>query len=132
MKRFALPLVSLAALASSAVALGNDTSFPILNVDAIETNAAVNTDISFTGAEAIELLKVLPRVSTTGGPFIEEHRRVLRVQSPGYEVVISCSDLTRVDDKLTLGTPRCRISFGRVIRDFDTIPFKAEDMCKAQ
>lgn len=131
MKTFALPLFGLSALIASATAFGNDTSFPMINVDEIETNTAVGSYVSFKGAEALELLKVLPQVSTTGGPELAKHRRALLVRSPGYQVFISCSDYEIVDGQLVFGTnPTCSINFGRLNGDFDGFPFKAESVCK--
>ncbi len=61
----------------------------MIKVDAIDTNTAVNSYISFTGEQARELMKVLPRVSSAGGPHIEEHSHALAVMSPGYMVTIN-------------------------------------------
>lgn len=130
MKKFTLSLVAVSAGFVSVVALANDTSFPEIQVEAIDTNASVGSYISFSGAEALELLKVLPRVSTTGGPQMENHRRALIVRSPGYEVSIFCRDYEYVDNKIVFGTkPKCSIQFGEKNMDRDGFPFKAESVC---
>jgi hypothetical protein len=125
--------VTLAALSSAIVtpALANDSSIPAIDVDAIDTNAKVGTYLSFKGAEAAKLMRALPKISGVAGPVVEEHDRGLLVQSPGYNIILTCSDIdwTSSSDSLAFRTPECRITFEKGAYQGDSFPWQPAAKC---
>jgi hypothetical protein len=122
---------ALAALAAG-TALANDSSIPAIDVDAIDTNAKVGTYMSFKGDEAAKLMKALPRISSAGGPVISDHSRALLVQSPGFSIQLSCSDIdwaAPLDNPPAYGTPECTISFTRKNPDINSFPWNPAAQC---
>ena len=123
-------LLSLA-LAQGAHALANDTSFAAIEVDSINTNAKVGTEMSFKGEEARKVMGLLPRIDSTGGPKYNEHHRVLAIKSPGYMITLSCHDLEfGANPNGPLKTPECFVSFNARIDESNTLPFIPEKQCK--
>jgi len=126
MRKTTLGMILASCLTASLPALANDTSFPEINVDEIETDTKVGSHIEFSGGQAVELFKVLPKVSSAGGPEIESKRHGLLVTSPGYQVYIACSKL---DENKPVS---CGIYFNERNDDMEGFPFKAENACPVE
>jgi hypothetical protein len=123
-----------AAALSAQSAYANDTSFPTIDVDAIETNTAVGSYMSFSGKEATKLMGVLPKVQSVLGPDLDNHRAALHVKSPGYQISISCTDLNLQASAANGGparkTPQCHIYFGNRVDEGNEFAFNPEKQCK--
>lgn len=126
MRKTTLGIIFASSFLASHLALANDTSFPEINVDEIETNTKVGSYIEFSGEQAAELMKVLPKVSSAGGPAIENKRHSLLVSSPGYQVYIACR---KHDQNKPVS---CGIYFNHKNGDMDGFPFKAESICPVE
>jgi hypothetical protein len=130
---FRSTLASFAVLATLAAgtAFANDSSIPAIDVDAIDTNAKVGTYMSFKGDEAAKLMRALPKISGVAGPVVEEHDRGLLVQSPGYNIMLTCSDIdwTSSSDSLAFRTPECRITFEKGAYEGDSFPWQPAAKC---
>ncbi len=116
MKKITLSACALFSLFSAASAFGNDTSFPSIDVDGIDTNVSTKSYIKFEGSQVAELMSVLPSVSSVSSEK-EKHMKSLIIRSFDHEVSIVCFDQVR---------PTCHIAFDRINSDFDTFPFKAK------
>jgi hypothetical protein len=110
----------------------NDTSFAAIEVDSITTDTKAGSSMNFKGEEARKLMQVLPKISSTGGPDYDSHHAVLGVKSPGYQITLSCKDVTlsELNGKWVNSTPDCSIVFDKRNDESDTMPFKPENMCK--
>ena len=123
-----LTLCAIATLATTNLALANDTSFANINVNEIQTNAKVGTEINFTGEEARALMKVLPAINSVMGKTADSHFRHLAIFSPGYMVNISCNDAQRRDGTQLI-TPTCQIYFGTKVAESEGFKFEPETQC---
>lgn len=129
--------VSLSALSlfvAPSISLANDTSFPSIEVDGIQTNAKRGTNMSFSGGEASKVMALLPPVNSVLGPIYDGRRRALVISSPGYSIQLHCTDLPLdlSSGDLSTATARCDIHFDVRNEDIGTFPFEPKSQCAAE
>ena len=111
-------------------AFANDTSFPTIEVDEIETDTAVGSHISFVGEEARKLMQVLPPISSVLGKESDSHHRQLEILSPGYMVSINCRDTKDRMGKISV-VPHCSIWFDHRMSE-SPMNFEPNKQCRAE
>jgi hypothetical protein len=129
---FFTPFLALA-FAVPSVTFANDTAAAGIEVESIETNAKVNTEMSFKGEEARKILQILPKVESAAGKEFSSHFGTLVIKSPGYQIMLRCAeaefDGTRPDLSKPV-TPNCDIRFSKRVDEEPNFPFNPGKQCK--
>lgn len=115
--------------AAAKVAKANDTSWPTIEVDEINTDTKVGSYMSFSGEESRKLMEILPRQSSVLGEKVDNHLRSLDILSPGYMISIFCRDVADRTARIPT-TPNCTIRFNHRVSE-SPIPFEPKQ-CTAR